>query len=58
MDFDAETGFIGPNGINVQMVGDNSIADLKNFVIGINQTDKHFVGANWSKDVDIPKNNS
>ena len=40
---DAETGFIGPNGINIQIIGDNSIIDLKNFVIGINQTDKHLV---------------
>lgn len=53
--FDTETGFIGPKGINVQIIGDNSIADLKNFVIGINKTDMHLTGANWGKDIDFPK---
>jgi len=54
--FEAETGFIGPNGINVQKIADPSITDLKNFIVGINQTDKHLVGANWNIDIDIPKN--
>jgi len=53
--FDTESGFIGPKGINVQLIGDNSIAELKNFIIGINKTDMHLVGANWSKDLDLPK---
>lgn len=53
--FNAETGFIGPTGINIQVIGDNSIIDLKNFVIGINKTDKHLVGANWNIDVNLPK---
>lgn len=56
--FDAEPGFIGPKGLNgVKIVGDLSIKDLKNFVIGINQTDKHLVGANWSVDVELPELN-
>jgi len=53
--FDAETGFIGPSGIKVQVVGDNSITELKNFVVGINKTDKHLVGANFGKEIDLPK---
>jgi len=51
----AEPGFIGPKGINVQIICDSSISDLKNFVIGINKTDMHLVGANWGQDVDLPK---
>ncbi|MEI8389672.1 MAG: proline--tRNA ligase [bacterium] len=50
-----ETGFIGSKGLNVQIIGDNSIADLKNFVVGINKADVHLVGANWGKDIDLPK---
>ena len=52
--FDAQTGFIGPVGIQgVRMIADETIKDLKNFVVGCNQTDKHLVGANFG--VDIPE---
>ena len=45
--FNAEPGFIGPKGMNgIKMVADETVYDLKNFVVGINQTDKHLVGAN------------
>ena len=55
-ELDAETGFIGPQGLNIQVIGDSSITELKNFVIGINQTDKHLVGANWNEDnLNLPK---
>lgn len=54
--FDAEAGFIGPVGIQgVWTVADESVKDLKNFVVGCNQSDKHLVGANWDKDVNVPK---
>lgn len=54
--FSAEPGFIGPKGMkNVRIVADFSVKDLKNFVVGINQTDKHLVGANWGVDIDLPE---
>lgn len=53
--FDSETGFVGPGGLKVQAVGDKSIMDLKNFVIGINKTDVHLTGANWGTDIELPK---
>ncbi len=53
--FDTQAGFIGPAGINVRVVGDESIRDLKNFVIGINKTDKHLTGANWGKELRLPE---
>ena len=47
--FDAVPGFIGPKGMNeIQIIADETVRDLKNFVVGINQTDKHMVGANLS----------
>lgn len=58
--FNAIAGFIGPKGIKkygeyeVKILADKTVAELKNFVIGINQTDKHLVGANWGVDVDLP----
>ncbi|MCQ2739505.1 MAG: proline--tRNA ligase [bacterium] len=60
--FDSERGFIGPNGLNeyngykVEIVADNSVKELKNFVVGINQKDKHGVGYNWNKEIDLPSN--
>lgn len=50
--FDAEAGFIGPVGIQgIWMIADESVKDLKNFVVGCNQTDKHLVGANFGTDI-------
>lgn len=52
--FNAEKGFIGPVGIQgVWTIADESVKDLKNFVVGCNQADKHLVGANWA--IDIPE---
>ena len=58
--FDAEKGFIGPKGLKkygeyeVQIVADETVKDMKNFVIGTNKKDVHMVGANWGVDVDLP----
>lgn len=46
--FNAIPGFIGPKGLkDVTVVADNTVKDMKNFVVGINETDKHMVGANF-----------
>lgn len=51
--FDAVPGFIGPKGMkDVPIITDESVRDMKNFVVGINETDKHLVGANLS-DLDM-----
>ncbi len=50
--FDAVPGFIGPKGMtDIPIIADETVKEMKNFVVGINQTDKHLVGANLS---DIP----
>ena len=50
--FNAAKGFIGPKGMDgITIIADNTVKDLKNFVVGVNQEDKHMVGANLS---DIP----
>jgi len=60
--FDAEKGFIGPNGLKeyngkpIRFVADKTVVDMKNFVIGVNTKDKHGVGYNWGTDVDLPAN--
>ncbi len=54
--FNAIAGFIGPKGLkNVEIIADETVKELKNFVIGINQTDKHLIGANWGIDVELPQ---
>ncbi len=51
--FDAVPGFIGPKGMkNIQIIADETVRDMKKFVVGINVTDKHLVAANLS-DLDI-----
>ena len=45
--FNAVAGFIGPKGMkNITIIADNTVKDMKDFVVGINETDKHQVGAN------------
>ena len=47
--FNAAKGFIGPNGMDgIPVIADETVKDMKNFVVGINQADKHLVGANLS----------
>ena len=54
--FDARPGFIGPNGFDdVRIIADNTIKDLKNFVVAINENDVHVVGANFGTDVKLPE---
>lgn len=51
--FNAARGFIGPKGMDgITIIADETVKEMKNFVVGINQEDKHMVGANL--DVDIP----
>ncbi len=58
--FGASKGFVGPIGIEnvkipegydgekIQVVADLTAKEMKNFIIGANETDKHFVGVNLS----------
>ncbi len=53
--FSAVAGFIGPKSLKgVEIIADETVKNLKNFVIGINQNDKHLTGANWGVDVELP----
>ena len=49
-------GFIGPVNFptKLRVVADESVRDLINFAVAINQKDKHMVGANWTADVPMP----
>lgn len=48
----AEVGFAGPIGLDkdVEILVDSRVLEMKNFVIGANETDKHYINANYGRD--------
>ena len=50
----APVGFVGPVGLKqVRIIGDWAVKAMANFVVGANQTDTHFVDANWERDFKV-----
>ena len=50
-----EAGFVGLKHVKCKVIADYSVKDLKNFVIGANKADVHYIGANWGIDFDLPE---
>jgi prolyl-tRNA synthetase len=48
-------GSLGPIGLGIPVIVDRSAANLVNFVCGANQDGKHYTGANWGRDLPLPK---
>lgn len=46
----AAVGFAGPVGLDVEVIADNEIAHMKNFVVGANETEYHYKNVNINKD--------
>lgn len=46
-----KAGSIGPINLALPVIVDRAAAALTNFICGANQTDEHFSGANWQRDV-------
>ena len=42
----AAVGFAGPIGLDIEIVIDNSILNMRNFVVGANKTDYHYINVN------------
>lgn len=42
----AKVGFAGPIGINIKVIIDNEILNMKNFIVGANKTDYHYINVN------------
>ena len=50
--FNGKAGFIGPIGMkDVQIIADETVKEMKNFVLGTNENDEHHIGVNLS---DLP----
>ena len=49
-----DPGSIGPVGLKLTVIADESAARLANFVCGANSNDKHLVNVNWGRDLPEP----
>ena len=50
----AKVGFAGPIGLSIPVIADNDIMKMKNFLVGANKLDYHYINAN-TKDFEIYK---
>ncbi|MBL6735146.1 MAG: proline--tRNA ligase, partial [Shewanellaceae bacterium] len=50
----ARVGSIGPLNLPLQTLYDHAVLDRSDFVIGATQTDHHFTGCNWERDLPTP----
>jgi prolyl-tRNA synthetase len=50
-----EPGFIGPIGFAGKIYVDYAAAHIADFVCGANESDMHFRGVNWGRDLDEPQ---
>jgi len=50
-----EPGFIGPKGLDIPVIADESAARMANFVCGANENGKHLKNVNWGRDVNEPE---
>lgn len=46
----AEVGFAGPVGLSIPVYADREVENMKNFIIGANETDYHYKNVNINKD--------
>ncbi|HMI76934.1 MAG TPA: proline--tRNA ligase, partial [Buchnera sp. (in: enterobacteria)] len=47
--------FIGPIGLDIPLIADRSVIQMKNFVIGANINNKYFYNINWKEDLQLPE---
>lgn len=46
----AEVGFAGPIGLDIDVIADEEVAKMRNFIIGANETGYHYKNVNINKD--------
>ncbi len=52
----APVGFAGPIGLKgITVLADHAVAHMRNFVVGANQADTHYVNANFDRDFPSPR---
>ena len=45
-----KVGFAGPIGIGIKVIADKEVANMKNFIVGANETDMHYENVNIGRD--------
>ncbi|RKQ60146.1 prolyl-tRNA synthetase [Vogesella indigofera] len=53
--FGANPGSLGPVGFNGRVIADRTVAKMADFVIGANEDDQHYTGANFGRDCAEPE---
>lgn len=48
-------GFSGPKDLKLEIFADFSVKGMKNFVIGANEKDQHYIGTNFDRDFTVTK---
>ena len=51
----APPGFAGPVGLKARILADHAVKGMKNFVVGANQPDTHYVDANLDRDFSVDR---
>jgi len=51
----APVGFAGPVGLEIPIWADHDVAGMANAVVGANEADQHYTGANLGRDFEVPE---
>jgi len=51
----AGPGSLGPVGLSLPCIADQSVAVMSDFAAGANEDDQHLFGINWRRDVELPE---
>lgn len=51
----AEVGFAGPVGLDIEIIADYEVGQMKNFITGSNQTDYHYKNVNIDRDFKVSR---
>lgn len=47
------TGYLGPVGLNIEVVADQEVMEMRNFAIGANEKNFHLINANMGRDIEV-----
>ncbi len=50
-----EPGYAGPIGLDIPVYYDHATAVMADFVIGANESDMHYTGVNFGRDIEVPE---
>ena len=48
-------GFIGPIGLDMEIIADPAVTEMRNFACGANETGFHYINVNFGRDLKVPQ---